>query len=202
MKKILFPLILLLSSAVSFAGENYEIEINGHTYGIELDKEKHLALPDGVKLRIKLSLKEYIDFESQLFSFSHKNIHKPSKSDLGNGVYQTLIATPRGTVLVIQEYTTMDPSGLVDGMLKEVTKEKIEYGYKYEEKEVVKTMGNIELKGKEAIATYKQHHWTYTVYSYGGKDVGIAVVTMILESNADKDKHLINDFWKTLRINF
>lgn len=202
MKKILFALVLLLSSAVSFAGENYEIEINGHIYEIELDKEKRLALPDGVKLRIKLSLKEYINFESQFFSFSHKNIYKPSKSDLGSGVYQTLIATPRGTAIMIQEYTTLDPSSLVDIMLKAATKEKIEYGYEYEEKEVVRTIGNLELKGKEAIATYKQNRWTFFVYSYGAKDVGIVVITMTLESNADKDKQLIDDFWKTLRINF
>lgn len=202
MKKVIFTFSLLIFlNAVSFAGENYQIDINGHTYDIGLDKEKNLTLPDGMRLKVKLSLKEYVEFQSESFSFSHKSIYKPNRGDIGSGLYQTMITTPLGTAILIQEYTNMDPSPLVDMMIKELTKEEVKYGYKLAEREVVKIVGRTKLSGKEAITKYKDEGWTRVVLAYGKKDAGLLIVTMIEQDNVEKEKHLIDHFWETLRIN-
>ena len=151
-------------------------------------------------MSIRLTQKEYITFESQYFSFSHKNEYKPNRTDLGNGIFQTLIATPLGSVVLIQEYTNFDPTDMVGMMLKEFTKEEVEYGFKYEERKVSKKVGNIEVSGREAITTYKDTRWTRAVYAYGKKDSGVLIATIIEKDNVAKDKHLISQLWKTLRI--
>jgi hypothetical protein len=183
-----------------YAGENYTLEINGQIYDIGLDEVKKVVLSGGTELKLKLTLKDYINFESQIFSFSHTNAYRPNKTDLGDGVYQTVIMTSLGTGIIIQEYTTMDPSTLIDMMLKELTKEEIEYGYKYEEKEIAKMVGNKKLKGKEAVTTYKDEKWTRSVYSFGQKDSGILVITFIEQENFKAEKKVIDDFWTSLEI--
>jgi hypothetical protein len=183
-----------------YAVEDYTLEINGQVYDIGLDKVKKVVLPGGTELKIKLTLKDYINFESQIFSFSHINAYRPNKTDLGNGVYQTVIMTSLGTGIIIQEYSTMDPSTLIDMMLKELTEEEMEYRYTYEEKEIAKMVGNKKLKGKEAVTTYKDAKWTKCVYSFGKKDTGILIITFIERENFEAEKKTINDFWKSLEI--
>ena len=134
MKHLALMVLAVLICAQGFAGDDYTLEINGRTYDVGLGEDKRLELPGGETLTINLSMKEYIKFESELFGFSHKSIYKANKSDLGEGIFQTMIVTPLGTGVLIQEYTSMDPTGLVDLMLRELTKEEVDYGYAYEEK--------------------------------------------------------------------
>jgi len=197
---IAFALVLGFSSAVGFAGEDYRIEIDGNSFDIGLDEVKNLSLPGGQNLSIRLTQKEYIRYESQYLSFSHKNEYKPYRTDLGNGIFQTVISTAVGSAVMVQEYTNLDPTELVGLMLRELTKEEVEYGYEYEERKVSKKVENIEIRGREAITTYKDTRWTRTVYAYGKKDSGVLIITAIEKDNVAKDKHLISHFWKTLRI--
>ena len=200
MNRLFLTLVVMLLSNFSFAAEDYKLEINGHAYEIGLDKEKDIVLPGGEKLKIRLSLKEYIEFEGRFFSFSHRSTFRPNMTDIGEGIYQTIITTPLGTGIIIQEYTTADPTLLVDMMLRELTKEEVEYGYKYEESTVSKVVEDRKLNGKRAVTTYKDQRWTRSVYAYGKKDAGILIVTFIERESFDEDKHVIDDFWKSLRI--
>jgi len=199
-RTIPLALVLGLTSTAGLADEDYQIEINGNRFAIGLDQEKTLVLPGGQNLSIILSLNEYISFEGSFFSFSHKNQFKPNRTDLGDGIFQTVITTPLGSAVLIQEYTNIDPTSLVGLMLKEITKEEVEYGYKYEERDVSRMVGNIEITGKEATTTYKDQRWTRAVYTYGKKDSGVLIVTSIEADSVASDAHLISDLWETLRI--
>ena len=200
MKYIIFISIILVTITPCFAGEDYNLEINQNIYSLELDKEKHITLPDGTDLKLNLSLKEFLTYESINFSFLHENSLKPTKHDLGDGVYQIVMVTALGTLVLVQEYTDMNPSALVDLMIDELTKEEIDYGYELEENEVSKKVGNIDLKGKEAITTYKNERWTRVVYAYGTRDEGLLIITAIESESMDVDIHVIRDFWRTLKI--
>ena len=109
MKYIIFISIILVTITPCFAGEDYNLGINQNIYSLELDKEKHITLPDGTDLKLKLSLKEILEYKSIYFTFLHGNSLKPIKHDLGNGVYQTIINTALGTTVLVQEYTNMNP---------------------------------------------------------------------------------------------
>lgn len=200
MRHIILISIILATITPCFAGENYNLEINENIYFLELDKEKDVTLPDGTNLKLKLSLKEFLEYEGMYFSFLHRNSYNPTKRDLGNGVFQTTMSTATGTVIIVQEYTRLDPSSLVDLMIRAITKKDVASGYELKENDVSKKMGNIDLKGKEAITTYKDVKWTRFVYVYGAKDEGLIIMTIIKSDNVDLDIHMIRDFWRTLKI--
>lgn len=199
MAKSLQALILL--ALVSFSplrAEDYVITINGAVKEIGLDKETALTLPDGTSLRITLHRKEILRFTSELFSFEHRSEYQPSRSDLGDGIFQTMLVTPLGTGILVQEYMEMDPTTLVDLMLQEITKEEVEYGYKYSEKAISRTVHGIALNGKQAVTTYPGEEWTRSVLAYGGKDKGVIVVTFIEKDNYGKEMNIIEHLWKSL----
>jgi hypothetical protein len=74
---------------------------------------------------------------------------------------------------MIQEYSSMDPTSLVTLMLKEVTKESVEYGYKMTQEAVTRKLKSGEtLKGLKATLRYKAEESYWEVLAYGKKDAG------------------------------
>ena len=201
MKKT-FAFLAVFSCSLLSSGyaEDYTLTINGASQDINLNQQKKLQLPDGTSLTVELKQKEYLRYASTLFSFEHHNQFKPNQSRVSDGLQQTMIVTPLGTGIIIQEYSEMNPSSLVDTMLNELTKEEKEYGYKYAEKPVKKQVGTHELAGKEAVTTYPGEEWTRSVLTFGKKDKGVLIVTFIEKDNYKTDIDLINHLWKTLEL--
>jgi hypothetical protein len=162
-KSLQILIIIVIVSFSSLNAEDYVITINGISKEIGLDKETILILPDGTSLNLTLHQKEYLLFTGDFFSFEHKNEYKANRNDLGDGVFQTMIATPLGTGILVQEYMQMNPTHLVDFMLNELTKEEVDYGYEYSEEKVSKKVGDITFTGKQAVTTYPGEEWTRIV---------------------------------------
>jgi hypothetical protein len=201
MKNSLQILILLMIVSLSLPrAEDYVITINGISKEIGLDKETTLILPDGTSLNLTLHQKEYLLFTGDFFSFEHKNEYKPNRNDLGDGVFQTMIATPLGTGILVQEYMQMNPTHLVDFMLNELTKEEVDYGYKYSEEKVSKKVGDVTFTGMQAVTTYPGEEWTRSVLAYGWKDKGILIITFIEKDNYENEKELIEHLWESFEI--
>jgi len=191
---------LILLPVPSLLAQDYVITINGATAEISLDQETTLVLPDGYPLTLTLQRKEFSRFNGDFFSFEHKSIYQPNRNDLGDGIFQTMIVTPLGTGLLVQEYMQLNPSSLIDLMLNELTKEEVEYGYEYHENPVQRTLNGIILEGKQAITTYSGEEWTREVLSYGEKDRGILIITFIEADNYGKDQDLLDFFWNSLQL--
>jgi len=199
-KSLQILILLLIISFSPLRAEDYIITINGTSKEIGLDQETTLVLLDGTSLKLILQQKEYLRFNGDLFSFEHKSKYKPNRNDLGDGVFQTMIFTPLGTGVLVQEYIQMNPINLVDMMLNELTKEEVEYGYKYSEKAVTKKAGDIRFNGKQAVTTYPGKEWTRSVLAYGEKDKGILIVTMIERDNYKTERDLIEHLWKSIEL--
>lgn len=193
-------IILSIFVPATAMAEDYVLTINGRAMDIDLNQKTQFILPDGSKLELFLEMKEYLRFKSNLFSFEHKSEYKPNRNDLGDGVFQTMIVTPLGSGILIQEYMEMDPGGLIDLMLKELTKEEVEYGYTYKENAVKREVGRAKLSGKQAITSYRGEEWIRDVLSYGGKDRGILVITFIEKDNYETEMVIIEDLWRTLQL--
>ena len=196
--QLLTVLIILMASAAS--AENYVITINGTSHDLDLDQKTKVTLPDGTPLKLTLHMKEYLRFSGDMFTFEHKNHYKPGRTDLGSGVFQTMIVTSIGTGIIIQEYQNLNPTHLVDLILKELTKEEIEYGYKYKEKVFHKKVGKHVLAGKQAVTTYQGEEWTRSILSYGARDSGMLIITFIEKDNYDQEKEMLENFWASLEI--
>jgi len=192
--------LLVFLAAAQGMSADYAITINGKSQDIDLDRKTTMVLPDGTTLYITLQQKEYLRFSGKLFSFEHKNRYKPNRNDLGEGNFQTSIVTPLGTGIIIQEYTRASPDGLVDVMLKELSKEEVDYGYTYREKKVERKVGGGVMRGKQAVTALPEEEWTRTVLSFSKGGKGVLVMTFIERDNYVSEKALIEHMWQTLEL--
>jgi len=111
--------------------------------------------------------------------------------------------TATGTFVMIQEYSTMEPAALVPMMLKELTKEDINYGYKMVKEPITrKTKSGDILKGVKATMTYKSDKSYLEILAYEKRDTGILVMTNIDIDFMANDQDVHTRFWDTLKLNF
>ncbi|PQO38973.1 hypothetical protein C5Y96_03620 [Blastopirellula marina] len=190
----------LLIASHALAADDYVLTVNGKPYDIGLDSTKEVTLPGGEVLKVELKMKDELQYDRPYFTFKHSSKFRPSTSDLGGGVHQTVLATPEGTGVFIQEYDNTDPTFLVGAMLNELTKEEVQYGYAYKDSTVSKNVGKLEAKGKQAVTTYKDDNWVREVYSIPGRDCGLLIFTQIETNGTAKEQEVIDKFWKSLEV--
>ena len=184
----------------AFAG-NYLLSIDGQEFEIELGEETALSLPDGNRVQIKLNKKAIVRFRTYTFSFDHPNEFTPSRTDLGDGIHQTMMSSPVGTLVMVQEYADMDPSTLVDLMVNELTKEEKNYGYEITTVSTTKelTDGTV-LAGKKTTTSYRGEKRTLHVLHHAIKDAGVLLITGIDEDATPEDQAMMETFWKSLAL--
>lgn len=200
-KNLKIVLILLFVTSHSAIAANYVITIDGKTYEIEEGQESVLQLSNGEAVKILLEQKAIVTYSAPGIQFDHPREHSPSKTDLGEGVSQTMMATPVGTIILIQEYTTLNPNTLVDYMLSELSAEEEKVGYQFKNTDTeIKAANGITLTGTKSVATYMGEESTRNVVAYGQDNSGVMIITMIDSEAPEKDINMIENFWKTLRL--
>ena len=189
-----------LTISMAHAG-NYILTIDGKRYEVDIDTPVLVALQDGRKVRAELGKKSIASFKTSAFSFDHPSAVSPSRTDLGDGVHQTMVVTPSGTMVMIQEYLGMNPSALVDFMLSELMKEEVQYGYKVTKSPATKKLADgRRVSGKRAISKYRADEYERYVLCYGMRDAGIMIVTQVERAAPREDKAMLDQFWKTMRM--
>jgi hypothetical protein len=178
---------------------NYQLLINGKVADIDLDKPLTFKTAKGEELQIELKQNDVLFYQDNMVSLSYPKEFSISKSVLDANIEQLAIITANGSGVMIQKYSSMNPSILVDMMLQEVTKESISYGYTNKEQKFEnKLVSGQLLKGKTCRLNYKDDEQTYTVAALGGKDEGIIVMTMLNTSYKKQDQHLLDMVISTL----
>lgn len=191
----------LLFTALSFAGD-FELTINGNKHELDLDNEVALELEDGTTVQVKLAQKEYLTYGGKGFQFEHHKSMLPTVSDLGDGVTQTLLATPTGTGVMIQTYEEVDPNPLVETMIHELTKEEVAVGYTLTKEKTLRKVGDEVFRGAIATTTSEaeDEQWVYEVVALGDENGGMVIVTFVEEDNRKVDAEVVERFWKTLAL--
>lgn len=182
-------------------GGNYILTIDGKSYDIDLGARATVTLLDGRKVQVELKKKDVAVFKTANFSFSHPGHVTPARTDLGDGVSQTMVATPTGTLVMVQEYSGMNPSGLVDLMLTELTKEEAQYGYDITKTPVTKKLADGRTAtGKRAVSKYRTNEYERYVVCCGVRDAGIVIITQVEKAAPREDVAMIDLFWKTMSV--
>ncbi len=182
-------------------GANYQITINGQTSDVALGGEYSFVTPSGEKLTYSVTKKDIVSFEDEMVSFQHKGSLTVSTTKIDEGIDQVLAVTALGTGFIIQEYNGMDPSTLNDLMLQELTKEDISYGYELSKEDYSKVLkGGQTLKGIKATLTYKDEEKYYTITSFGARDKGVLVITMIDKEYMAKESLVIDMLWESFAV--
>ncbi len=207
LKRILFfSLFLSLSFQPFLYSEepaNYELLINGEKHNIALNQEYELKTPSGEQIKVEVKQKEIITYQDDFLSFEHPWEIHVTVQDLGEGVTQLVTSTALGTMILIQEYSNMNPVSLMELMLQETTKESISYGYKMKKENTVKKLTDgTEIQGIQAELTYKQEKDNWAVYATGAKDKGIIIITRINELDLVSEGRILALLWQTLKLRF
>ena len=180
---------------------DYVLTIDGTQYELDLGRQATIKLPDGRTLGVTLDKKVIVSFKSEHFSFEHPSQFAPSQTDLGDGISQTMMASALGTVVIVQEYTTMNPSGLIDVVLNELTKEEVQYGYELSKSPSARKLASgAQLKGKVAVSKYKGEEYTRHVLGYESRDAGLLIITQVEKHAPPEDLAMLETFWKSLQI--
>ena len=183
----------------SFAA-NYILTIGNERHEISLNKTDRIKVGDSY-VSVKLEQKDVLTFTTDNFSFEYPRQYSPSKSNLSDGILQTAMMTPLGTVVMIQEYLNMNPSSLIDLMVNEVTKEERQYGYKIESRDKSITLSDgKKLTGKVVTSKYKGSDIKRYFYTYGIKDSGLFIMTQIDYKSEPGAEDLIDKVIDSLKI--
>ncbi|MDO5968198.1 hypothetical protein Q4Q35_00105 [Flavivirga aquimarina] len=203
MTKITITLVTLLTGFISFAQSqgNYIVIINNDSIQADLKNELQYKTSSGEELTIKIIQPDILTYSDDMISFSYDKSLSVSNSKIDKGIEQCMIMKSTGNGFMVQKYRTINPSSLTQLMLNEIIKESINYGYSKTEKKFKKKLKSGQtIEGIQATLTYKGEKEVYTVATYGRKDEGIIVVTMLLSEDYTNDKGIIELFLETLVI--
>jgi hypothetical protein len=191
-----------LSSSFAAAQEQKSFRLDIGAASVELDPGEtvEVTLPDGSKANVKLTRNAFTTYEAGAFSFVHPSDVSVTKSDLGDGVIQHLMASAIGTIAIVQQYDKVNPALLTEFMLGELTREAIAAGAKVEKAPHSRDAGK-KLEGLKATESGSADRVEYEVLAYGSGTRGVLIVTSIDEENREADGQMLEKFWETLRIN-
>ena len=202
MKYLLATLAIILSLQAK-CQEDYILNINGASYNVSLDKEYNIQI-GGKNINFIFKQKDTLFYSDELYSFQYPKGVKVSKTKIDEGIEQIAIMTAEGSGLIIQSYTSINPTLLNEIMLNELTKESISYGYESKRINYKRNLkSGKEIDVNKAELTYKDDINIYEVASIGKKDSGIIIVTMRMDKDLDNEGQKIIDLmWKSLKLNW
>ncbi|SDH53019.1 hypothetical protein [Winogradskyella thalassocola] len=200
MKNTLLILVLLFIN-LSHAQEDYEVEINGKTYDIALDKNYELDL-NGTKIKLNVKQKDTLVYTDPYFNFKYPKDYKVGKTIIDSEIEQLMLMTAEGSGFIIQTYSGINPTMLNELMINEVTKESVNYGFKLVREDYERTLDSgLKINVNKAVLTYKNEINIYEVASVGKKDSGLILMSMEMSDMENSiGKNLINMIWNTLEI--
>ncbi len=200
--KTCFLMFSLLFSWSLCAQEDYTIQLNDTTFDIALEQLYQLTV-NGQSLRVMLRSKDTLQYDDDFYTFKHSKDYKVSQMHIDEGIDQIMLMTAEGSGILIQKYSTINPTFLNELMLNEVTKESLNYGYEMQRQDYKRTLtSGEELNVLKAVLNYQDEVNTFEIASVGGKDEGIIVMTMMMmdASLSAQGQKIINMMWDTLEI--
>ena len=199
MKTLLLPMLLLMAGT-AYTQEDYTLHVDGKTLKVSLDKKYEVVI-NGKKVSLFITANDTLTYDDEYVHFLYPKGFSISGTKVEEGIEQVTIINAEGSGVLIQSYSSFDPSMLNELMLSEITKESISYGYKLKREDYKLVIGDgKEIEVKKAVLTYKDEINVYEIASHGKKDEGALVITMRMNSDKNSQgQKLIELMWKTLK---
>jgi len=205
MKKAVFIGYILASIQLLNAqtAKNYILEIDGDTIHVALDQQGSFKSTKGQTYKVKVSRKEFLNFNNEAISFNYPSQYSVSTTKIDEDVEQILLMTATGNGIMIQVYSSINPELVVDLMLNEVTQDDISAGYKQTLTETQKTISDgTVLKGKKAVLKMDDDTEEFVCLANGKKKKGIVVMEIKNDVDDPDASKMFDVFWKTLAIKY
>jgi hypothetical protein len=179
----------------------FKLTIDGVIVDIDPGEDIDVKFPGGKTSKIRLERNEFATFSGGTFSFVHPSNYSVTKTDLGDGIAQYLMASALGTLVVVQEYDKMNPVSLNQLMLQEMTKETVQAGGQVTQQPTTRRLADgKELTGLRASVKTRTDRAEFEIVGFGTADQGLLFVTRIGDQDNATEQPLIDKFWETLKI--
>ena len=203
LNRILAPLIVstMLVAPLATAQDlkGFRLKAGDQILQIDPGETVDITLPDGSKIAVMLERNEFVTYAGNSFSFIHPTTLNVARSNVGNNIMQHLMASALGTLVIVQEYSSLNPASLTDLMMQELTKETVAAGGTRKDEPVERKLAGGELlSGLKASVVIDGETAFYEVLTYGAGNAGIVAVTRIDEERLPTEGEVLSTFWDRL----
>jgi hypothetical protein len=201
LKRRLLPLACLLGLACGNASAgDYVLEIDGQKFELDLDHSTNAVL-GGKPAKLLLRQNPQQIWRNDGLSFEHPAEFAPARRTIEKNVIQTTMSTPTGSVVLVQHYIGIDPTGLIDFMVKTVSDEEVKAGYTRTTKPASRKLANGSvLSGTIVHTEHPGESWDREIVAIESADGGYLVVGMTNDSATDVDHAMLDLFWHSLSL--
>ena len=194
-------LVVLPGKSPAEEQKTYKLTIGEVAVDINSGESLDVAMPDGRTVKVMLELNAFATYSGGLFSFVHPTDIAVTKTELDKTIQQHLMVSALGTLVIVQEYSSINPVLLNDLMLQEVTRESVQAGAELKKEAATRNLADgKELAGLKATVKTRAEEIAFEVFSFGATDQGVVPVTRIDRQNAPAEGVLIDRFWESLKI--
>ena len=186
--------------AITAVAQEFSLVVEGQTNRITAGVEEMIKLPDGQEVSVRLIEPAGTQFSGKLFSFAIDSKLSVNSAEIGEGIQQTLLTTPRGTLILVQEYDSADPLELVDMMLEQVTRLEEQKNYSISKTDCSRQVGGMELKGRKAVSSSEHVSWQREVLGYSYGESGLLIITAVETKNNASEQVVVDQFWSGLNL--
>lgn len=189
-----------LPTSRAHAGD-YVLEIDGRQVELDLNHSATAVLSDGKTTKLLLRQKTEQTWHEDGASFTHPAAFTPARRELSKNITQTIMATPSGSIVLVQHYIGLDPTTLIDVMINKLSDDEVQAGYQRTIKKAQRKLGDgVTLAGKIVHTEHPGEAWDREVVAIGDHDGGFLVVGATSDSSTPADFAMIDAFWRSLRL--
>jgi hypothetical protein len=179
----------------------FKLTIDGVAVDIDPGEDVEVTLPGGKTGKVRLEHNDFATFSDGTFSFVHPSSNSVTKTDLGDGIAQYLMASALGTLVVVQKYDNMNPVSLNQLMLQEMTKETVQAGGVVTQEPTTRKLADgKELTGIKATVKTRTDKADFEIVGYGLADQGLLFITRIGDQDNATEQPLIDKVWDSLKV--
>ncbi len=202
-KLIILFLSLMFAAHPTLAedNKNYVLSVEGKDYEIGLDGSVIAKTKEGQDITIGLKRKEFSTFTKDVVSFEHRSDLSVAATDIERDIHQYLTASALGTLIIIQQYDTLNPSSLTELMLKQLSADDLATGYTMDKSDFSRTLADgTVMKGLRANLKHKNDDVDLQVLATDSGEGGVIAMTRINHDMGAAEAPIIDRFWATLKL--
>ena len=196
--------VLAVLPAFAGSGRDYVLTIDGTAYPVGLGETVTIKGANGNPVVVKLEKAALATYEDDLVSFQHKGELGVGSTEIDKSIKQLIMVAATGTLVLVQEYSDLNPSSITPLMLEQLTKDTLKAGGKLQQEPFTRTLANGRtLNGLKATMTeYNGDVAYFEVLAIGTPDRGILAVSRIAAEYVETERAIIDLFWKSLTVKF
>lgn len=198
---LFISLMFLSHPMLAEDSKNYVLNVEGKDYEIGLDGSVVAKTKEGTDITIGLKRKEFSTFTKDVVSFEHRSDLSVATTDIERDIHQYLTASALGTLIIIQQYDTLNPASLTELMLKQLSADDLATGYTMDKSDFSRTLADgTVMKGLRANLKHKNDDVDLQVLATDSGDGGIIAMTRINHDMGAAEEPIIERFWSTLKL--